>query len=94
MTTRPTALGSKQADVLAGASHLLEAAAEHETGERQAPVGERRAVGVLENDLVAAVLSRGFDEARIERGAGADGIECLRHRNVLAAAGWRMFCPL
>ena len=74
-------VGQQHADVLAAARQLREPAAQHQAGQRQPPIGERRAVGVLEDDLVAAVLGRSFDEAGKERGAGAGGIECLRHRN-------------
>ena len=79
----------QHADVLAGLRHLGDAAPEDEARQRQTFVGERGPVGVLDDDLVAAVRGRSFDKAGIEGGARAGEIEGLDHRNDVFLAGWR-----
>ena len=83
----------QDADVLAGPGEFLDAATEDEAGNDQAGIGEGGAVGVLENDLFAAMRGRSFDNAGKERGARAGEIECMGSSKRCFPAGWDA-CPL
>ena len=82
----------QDADVLAGPGEFLDAAAEDEAGNDQAGIGEGRAVGVLEDDLFAAMRGRSFDNAGKERGARAGEVECKVHRNGVFRPVGRVRC--